>query len=114
MFHTQPLKMLRQALSIPSRALRSSTRSFAQRPLSRAQTFINPTAVLRIQPAAKRWYSDAPKEAQEGQAKPEAEAEATPAPEAPKAAEPSKDPVVDELEKKLEAKDKEVAEWKVG
>lgn len=103
--------MLRQALLVPSRALGSSTRSIAQRPLSRAQTFIAPVAVRRIQPAVARWYSDAPKESQEGEKK-EGDAEAKPASESQAAA--NEDPVVAELKKKLETKDKEAAEWKVG
>lgn len=104
--------MLRQALSVPSRALGSSTRSIAQRPLSRAQTFIAPIAAARrIQPAAARWYSDAPKESQEGEKK-EGDADAKPASDSQAAA--NEDPVVAELKKKLETKDKEAAEWKVG
>lgn len=65
----------------------------------------------RIQPAAARWYSDAPKEAQEGEKK-EGDAEIKPASEDQAAT--AEDPTVAELKKKLEAKDKEAAEWKVG
>lgn len=108
--------MLRQALIIPSRALRSSTRSIAQRTVTRPQTFIAPIAVRRIQPAAARWYSETPKESQEASKK-EGEADAKPAAEGQESAEPAKpaeDPAVTELKKQLETKDKEAAEWKVG
>lgn len=104
--------MLRQALLVPSRALGSSTRSIAQRPLSRAQTFISPIAAARrIQPAVARWYSDAPKESQEGEKK-EGDADAKPTSDS-QAAVANEDPLVAELKKKLETKDKEAAEWKV-
>lgn len=105
--------MLRQALLVPSRAVRSTTRSIAQRPLSRAQTFVAPIAARRIQPAAARWYSDAPKESQEA-GKKAGDAEAKSASGEQTAAEATEDPVVAELKKKLETKDKEAAEWKVG
>ncbi|KAJ4424517.1 GrpE, mitochondrial [Gnomoniopsis sp. IMI 355080] len=101
--------MLRQALLVPSRALRSTTRSIPQRSLSRAQTFIAPLAVRRIQPTAARWYSDAPKESQEGEKK-DGESESKPASEDQAAT--AEDPAVAELKKKLEIKDKEAAEWK--
>ncbi|KAK7748021.1 GrpE, mitochondrial [Cytospora paraplurivora] len=97
--------MLRQALVVPSRALRSATRSVAQKQLSRPQTFISPIAVRRIQPTAARWYSDAAKESQEA-GKNEAEAEAQPATEG------AEDPAVAELKKKLETKEKEASDWK--
>lgn len=99
--------MLRQALVVPSRALRSATRSISQKPLSRPQTFISPIAVRSIQPAAARWYSETTKESQE--AGNGADAEAKPASESQQA----EDPVVAELKKKLEAKEKEASDWKV-
>lgn len=104
--------MLRQALLVPSRAFRSTTRAIAQRPLSRAQTLIAPVAVPRIQPLAARWYSDAPKETKEGDKK-DGDADATPVSEGQAAAENPEDPVLAELQKKFETKDKEAAEWKV-
>lgn len=111
--------MLRQALIIPSRALRSSTRSIAQRATIRPQNFIAPIAVRRITPTAARWYSEAPKESKEAQEaqKKDGEAEANPAAEGQETAEPAgpvEDPVVTELKKQLEIKDKEAVDWKVG
>ncbi|CAN8103567.1 unnamed protein product [Discula destructiva] len=103
--------MLRQVLTVPSRALRSSSRSIAQRPLSRAQPFITPIAVRRIQPAAARWYSDAPKDSPEQQEK-KGDTEAAQASEARESTESAEDPAVAELMKKLETKDKEAVEWK--
>ncbi|KUI57688.1 hypothetical protein VP1G_05008 [Cytospora mali] len=94
--------MLRQALVVPSRALRSATRSIAQKPLSRPQTLISPIAVRSIQPAAARWYSDAAKESQEAGKEAEAASESQQA----------EDPAVAELKKKLETKDKEASDWK--
>lgn len=104
--------MLRQALIVPSRALRSTTRSIAQRPLSRPQIFIAPIAVRRIQPAAARWYSEA-KDSQEADKK-DGDAEAQPASGGQDKAESAEPPAVAELKKKLETKEKEVLEWKVG
>lgn len=100
--------MFRQALVVPSRALRSATRSIAQKPLSRPQTFISPIAVRTTQPAAARWYSEATKEAQEA-GKQEGAAEAQPASES----QPAEDPALAELKKKLETKEKEASDWKV-
>ncbi|ROW06418.1 hypothetical protein VMCG_04369 [Cytospora schulzeri] len=91
--------MLRQALVVPSRALRSASRSIAQVPLSRPQAFISPIAVRTIQPAAARWYSEAAKDTQE--AGKDAEA-----------AESTEDPALAELKKKLETKEKEASDWK--
>lgn len=102
--------MLRQALITPSRALRSSARSIAQRPLARPQTIIAPLAVRRAQPAAARWYSETPKASQEAETKVD-ESEAKPATEGESA--PAEDPAVAELKKKLETKEKEAIDWKV-
>lgn len=104
--------MLRQALITPSRALCSTTQSIARRPLSRPQTFIAPITVRRIQPAAARWYSEA-KESQEAEKK-DSDAAAKPASEGQDNAESAEPPAVAELKKKLETKEKEVSEWKVG
>lgn len=101
--------MLRQALVTPSRALRSATRSIAQRPFSLPQNFVAPIAVRRIQPASARWYSEATKDSNEAENK-EGNAEA----ESKGNAEPAEDAAVVELKKKLETKDKEAADWKVG
>lgn len=102
--------MLRQALITPSRALRSSARSIAQRPLARPQTFIAPLAIRRAQPAAARWYSDTPKASQEAETKAD-ESEAKPSAEGEAA--PAEDAAVTELKKKLETKEKEALDWKV-
>lgn len=104
--------MLRQALTISSRALRSTTRSVAQKPLSRPQTFITPIAVRRIQPSAARWYSDAPKETP-AEEKKEQNAETKPEGEAKENADSTEDAALTECKKKLEAKDKEAADWRV-
>lgn len=99
--------MLRQALVVPSRALRSASRSIAQKPLSRPQAFISPIAVRRLQPAAARWYSEAAKESQEA-----GKDEAKDAGKDAEAAGSAEDPAVAELKKKLEAKEKEASDWK--
>lgn len=100
--------MLRQALVVPSRALRSASRSIAQKPLSRPQTFICPIAVRRIQPAAARWYSETAKESQEA-----GKDDVKEAGKDAEAAESAEDPAVAELKKKLETKEKEASDWKV-
>ncbi|KKY34589.1 putative mitochondrial co-chaperone [Diaporthe ampelina] len=100
--------MLRQALITPSRALRSSVRSIAQRPLAQPQTIIASLAVRRAQPAAARWYSET-KASQEAETKAD-ESEAKPASEG-KAA-PAEDPAVTQLKKKLDTKEKEALDWK--
>ncbi|KAI7788672.1 GrpE protein [Diaporthe eres] len=101
--------MLRQALVTPSRALRSSARSIAQRPLARPQTVIAPLTIRRAQPAVARWYSDTPKASQEAETKAD-ESEAKPASEGEAA--PTEDPAVTELKKKLDTKEKEALDWK--
>lgn len=106
--------MLRQALIAPSRAIRSTTtRSIAQRALSRPQTFVAPIAVRRTQPAAARWYSEAPKESQEAEKKDEDAGDKTTA-AGQEASAPAEDAAVAELKQQLATKDKEVLEWKVG
>lgn len=102
--------MLRQTLITPSRALRSSARTIAQRPLARPQTIIAPLAVRRAQPTIARWYSETPKASQEAETKAD-ESEAKPASEGEAA--PAEDPAVAELKKKLETKEKEATDWKV-
>ncbi|RYP38591.1 hypothetical protein DL767_002527 [Monosporascus sp. MG133] len=115
--------MLRQALATSSRALRSSSRAVAQRPLIR--TPISPAPAFA--PRA-RWYSEqvdtaakkegkgetSQAEAQSAEAatKPSADAEAAnqPSTDAGAAAKPSD--IEAELRKKLEAKEKEVIDWK--
>jgi molecular chaperone GrpE len=57
-----------------------------------------------------RWYSDAPQASQEAEKKTD-ESEAKPSAEGE--AVPAEDPVVAELKKKLEAKEKEAVDWKV-
>lgn len=100
--------MLRQALVVPSRALRSASRSIAQKPLSRPQTFISPITVRRIQPTAARWYSEAAKESQEA-----GKDDAKDAGKDAEVAGSAEEPAVAELKKKLEAKEKEASDWKV-
>jgi hypothetical protein len=88
--------MLRQVLSVPSRAARSSLR---QIPVARPQFYQIPAISSRIaQPSVTRWYS--------------AEAESTPK-EGEAAKEPEASDPVAELKKQLEAKEAEVRDWKV-
>ncbi|KAL1855787.1 GrpE, mitochondrial [Diaporthe australafricana] len=101
--------MLRQTLITPSRALRSSARSIAQRPLARPQNIIAPLAVRRAQPAAARWYSETTKAPQDAETKVE-DSEVKPTPEGEAAA--AEDPAVAELKQKLETKEKEAVDWK--
>ncbi|POS76821.1 GrpE protein [Diaporthe helianthi] len=101
--------MLRQTIITPSRALRSSARSIALRPLARPQTTIAPLAIRRAQPAVARWYSDTPKASQEAEAKAD-ESGAKPSLEGEAA--PAEDPAVTELKRKLETKEKEATDWK--
>ncbi|RYO88261.1 hypothetical protein DL766_006259 [Monosporascus sp. MC13-8B] len=105
--------MLRQAIATSSRALRSSSRAVAQRPLIRTPISPAPAFASRA-----RWYSEqvdtaakkegegetSQVEAQSGEAatKPSADAEAANKPSDVEA----------ELKKKLEAKEKEAVEWK--
>ncbi|KAI8634204.1 GrpE-domain-containing protein [Xylariaceae sp. FL1651] len=101
--------MFRQALSASSRAISSSSRTIAQRHSLRSQFSPAPLNPLRSTLSTKRrWYSDQTEAAvkKEGEdlasetvTKDSQDASATPTVEA-------------ELKKKLEAKDKEVVDWK--
>jgi hypothetical protein len=97
-------KMLRQALSAPSRAARSSLRIATHARVARPHFYQIPSIALRAaQPSVARWYS--------------AEAESTPkeATEAPKEGE-AKNGAADEaaaLKKQLEEKEAEIRDWKV-
>lgn len=108
--------MLRQALIIPSRALRSTARSISQKPLSRPQSYVTPIAVRKIQPSAARWYSDASHSApsQSAPAEEGKDAETNSEGENKESAGPAEDPALAECRKQLEAKEKETADWKVG
>ncbi|TDZ23391.1 GrpE protein-like protein [Colletotrichum orbiculare MAFF 240422] len=91
--------MYRRALTTFTRAARSGMRSQASKP---AQTFFQTSTAPRIpaisQPAARRWYS---------------EAKETEAPKETEKAEGEKaDDAESALKKQLEAKEKEVADWK--
>jgi len=91
--------MFRHALSAPSKAISSSFRLAAQRPIVRSQLLAAPIAASRtvgLQQRA-RWYSDS----KEAEAK-EAAKEEGDAKEDPEAA----------LRKQLEAKDAEARDWK--
>lgn len=98
-------KMFRQAVSSSSRALRSGTRVYAPRFAARAQFTPAPLSfAARSQTPSSRWYSD--------QAEPAAKKEGEDAKDAAKDAEAPASAEA-ELKKKLEAKEKEVIDWKV-
>ncbi|KAI0472368.1 GrpE-domain-containing protein [Xylaria cf. heliscus] len=105
--------MFRRTLTASSRAISSSSRAVAQRPLVRSQFSPAPLNPLRTtSPARIRWYSDQPdaaakKDGEEATPKAEAEAEAK---ENEDANAPSN--VEAELKKKLEAKEREAIDWK--
>lgn len=67
----------------------------------------------RLLPTAARWYSDAPQNPSSGENK-EGTAETSPEHRNEEAGEPAEDSVVAEVKKKLETKEKEAADWKVG
>jgi molecular chaperone GrpE len=104
--------MFKQALSTSSRALRSTSRAYTQRTLTRSQFSPAPITSLRSQLPSLRWYSDqaeptTKKDGEDG--KPAAAAsEAASGKEADAPAGPEA-----ELKKKLEAKEKEALDWKV-
>lgn len=102
--------MFRQAINSSSRALRSSSsRIVVRAPAVRTQLASAPVAPLRSALASQtRWYSEQADTA----AKKEAE-EAKPEEVAKEKSASGESDVVAELKKKLEAKDKEVADWKV-
>ncbi|KAI5928045.1 GrpE-domain-containing protein [Camillea tinctor] len=105
--------MFRRALSTSSRAIYNSSRSIVQKPLLRTQYFPAPSNSLRPTVSSSlRWYSD---KAESGEAKkegeePAAQAEAQESKETKENNAPADAEA--ELKKKLEAKDKEVLEWK--
>jgi molecular chaperone GrpE len=99
--------MFRQALSTSSRALRSTSRAYAQSPLSRSHFSPAPISSVRSQVPSSRWYSD------------QAETSAKKEGEDGKLAAEASDVVADataeaELKKKLETKQKEALDWKVS
>ncbi|KAI1388890.1 GrpE-domain-containing protein [Hypoxylon trugodes] len=101
--------MLKQALSRSSRAISSSSRTIAQRPIIRSQFSPAPLNSLRSGlPTSTRWYSDqtesAAKKEGEGPTS-QVEAKDGETVNAPSDAEA-------ELKKKLETKEKEVVDWK--
>ncbi|KAI2634357.1 GrpE-domain-containing protein [Hypomontagnella submonticulosa] len=101
--------MLKQVVSRSSRAICSSSRTIAQRPSLRSQ--FSPATLSTIHSRflpSTRWYSDQAESAakKEGE-EPTSQVEA----QAGEAANASSD-VVAELKKKLEAKEKEVIDWK--
>ncbi|KAI4870670.1 GrpE-domain-containing protein [Hypoxylon rubiginosum] len=101
--------MLRQAISKSSRAVFSNTKTIAQRPSLRPQFSPIPSTSLRsgLFPSI-RWYSDQPESAakKEGEGPTsQVEAKDGEATSTPSDAEA-------ELKKKLEAKEKEVVDWK--
>ncbi|KAI3319205.1 GrpE-domain-containing protein [Xylariaceae sp. AK1471] len=100
--------MFKQAMTVSSRAISSSSRIIAQRPLVRSQFSPVPLSSLRSTLSSRtRWYSNqtetTTKEGEEST--PEAEAK-----ESQDANTPST--VEAELKKKLEAKEKEAIDWK--
>ncbi|KAI1753693.1 GrpE-domain-containing protein [Xylaria castorea] len=101
--------MFRRTLIASSRAISSSSRTVAQRPLVRSQFSPAPLNPLRtISPIRTRWYSDQPDAAAKKDSEettPEAEAKESQDANAPSSIEA-------ELKKKLEAKEKEAIDWK--
>ncbi|KAI1189001.1 GrpE-domain-containing protein [Nemania serpens] len=107
--------MLRRALATSSKAISSSARTVAQRPLARSQIPPAPLNPLRTTLSARtRWYSAQTKTAEKEDATetksseettPEAEAKESQDAEAPSSVEA-------ELKKKLEAKEREAIDWK--
>ncbi|KAI1083954.1 GrpE-domain-containing protein [Whalleya microplaca] len=106
--------MFKRSIATSTRALAASSRTIAQRPLVRSQFFPAPLSSSirsRLAPSI-RWYSDdktdttAKKEGEESTSQAEAQDNSKEdSPAAPSDAEA-------ELRKKLEAKEKEVIEWK--
>ncbi|KAI1652063.1 GrpE-domain-containing protein [Daldinia loculata] len=95
--------MLKQVISKSARAVCSNSRTIAQRPLLRTQFSPAPLSPLR----STRWYSDQPESAAKKEDEgPTAQVEAQDS----EAAKPSDAEA--ELKKKLEAKEKEVIDWK--
>jgi len=96
--------MLRQALSVPSRAARSSLRIASQARLSRSQFYnqIPSIATRAAQPSISRWYSS------------EAESTTKEATDAVKEAEATASEVEAALKKQLEEKEAEIRDWKVS
>ncbi|KAI0601907.1 GrpE-domain-containing protein [Biscogniauxia sp. FL1348] len=105
--------MFRRALSTSSRALYNSSRTIASKPLLRPQFSPAPARSLRPTVSSSlRWYSD---KAESGEAKkegeePAAQAEAQESKETKETNAPADAEA--ELKKKLEAKEKEVLDWK--
>ncbi|KAI0194784.1 GrpE protein [Xylaria flabelliformis] len=98
--------MFRRTLIASSRAISSSSRTVAQRPLLRSQ--FSPAPLNLISPARTRWYSDQPDAATKKdneETTPEAETKESQDADAPSSAEAG-------LKKKLEAKEKEAIDWK--
>ncbi|KAK0706411.1 GrpE-domain-containing protein [Lasiosphaeria miniovina] len=100
--------MLRQTLSTPSRAIGSSLRLAAQRPVARPQFYRAPLAATRsVAPIAlqrARWYSS--------EAEPSKDADVKDASKAEESAKSETDSVESTLRKQLEAKDVEARDWK--
>lgn len=99
--------MFRRTLIASSRAISSSSRTVAQRPIVRSQ--FSPAPLNLISPARTRWYSDQPDAAAKKdseETKPETETKESQDANAPSSVEA-------ELKKKLEAKEKEAIDWKV-
>ncbi|KAK3946414.1 GrpE protein [Diplogelasinospora grovesii] len=95
--------MFRQAIATPSRAISSTLRTAAQRPLSRPQFFQAPSIAARAIALQRpsRWYSS------------ETDSKATDASESkPAEGEAAKEDAEAALKKQLEAKEAEVRDWK--
>ncbi|KAI1493038.1 GrpE-domain-containing protein [Biscogniauxia mediterranea] len=111
--------MFRRALSTSSRALYNSSRTIAPKPLLRPQFSLAPASSFRPTVSSSlRWYSD---KAESGEAKkegeePAAQAEAQESKETKETKETKENnapaDAEAELKKKLEAKEKEVLDWK--
>ncbi|KAI1322960.1 GrpE-domain-containing protein [Xylariaceae sp. FL0255] len=99
--------MFRQALSASSRAISSTSRTAAQRTIVRSQFSPVASSYPLRSVSRTRWYSDSTTDAAAAK---EGEANATT--ENGKDASPQTESEVDVLKKKLEAKDKEVIDWK--
>ncbi|KAI0011666.1 GrpE-domain-containing protein [Xylariaceae sp. FL0662B] len=108
--------MYRKSITTSARALRFSSRTLTQRPLLRSQFSPAPLSAVRSRLAPSiRWYSDEVDTAAKKEdiaEKKEAE-ESTPKAEAQDSKDANAPPDVEaELRKKLEAKEREVIDWK--
>ncbi|KAI0112199.1 GrpE-domain-containing protein [Nemania sp. FL0031] len=101
--------MFRQALTASTRAISSSSRTIAQRPILQSRFSPAPLTPLRSTLSPRtRWYSNQADAAEKKEGE-----ETAPEAEAKESTDASAPPTVEaELKKKLEAKEKEAIDWK--